>query len=659
MKKKIFALFLCFVLTASLAACTDNTSETTSSGKESVESDASTAAKASDAAKTAYTAGTYTGTAAGRNGDVTVEVVVTDSEIVSVEVIDHQESVGVADPAIERIPEEITQYQSLGIDAVSGATITSEAILEAAAAALEKAGADVDALKANTVEKAAGETVEKTADVIVVGGGGAGISAAASAAAEGKSVILIEKTAALGGNTLASGGVWNAVNEELDANTASDEGRLATLQSYLEYDESLFEGEFLTAYQTLKTQISEYIASDSSTLFDSIEFHLIQSYLGGRRTDLDGNTVYGDYDLLYTLVSNSNSTIEWLKETVGSEFNDFLSEPIGSLWLRALTAKNSKQVDLFEKPAAYVEENGGEIIFECTADELLTEAGAVTGVHASLTDGTEVVLHANNGVILATGGFGANTEMVMEYDNYWGDLLYEEIGTTNITATVGEGIEMAQNAVNADVTGMEFTQLMPIGYASSGILALGNGTNVMYVTPEGVRFVDEYAERDVISMAAFTNGGENGLFYEIGLKSNISLWSDADCYEADTIEELAELVGMDPDVLAAEVEKYNGYVESGVDTDFGKTVFTSSIIAKDGDTYVARAMKPSIHHTMGGLVIDTDCHVLNKDGEVISGLYAAGEVAGGIHAGNRLGGNAIADVYTFGHIAGTNAAKGE
>lgn len=653
MKKKIISMLLCAAMTASLAGC--GQSKDTAQATEAAATTAATTAAESGAGT--YTAGTYTGTAKGRNGDITVEVTVTGDEITSVVVKEHQETEGIADPAIERIPQRIVEGQSLGIDAIAGATITGDAILEAVANALEQAGADVEALKAKKVEKIAGETVEKTADVIIVGGGGAGISAAAAATSEGKTVILIEKTAALGGNTLASGGVWNAVNKDLDAATSSDDGRAATLKTYLEYDEALFEGEFLDAYKTLKQQITDYLADDTSHLFDSVEFHLIQSYLGGLREDLDGNSIHGDYELLNTLVANSDATIQWLEETAGSEFNDTLSEPIGSLWLRAQTPKNSKQVDLFDQPAAYVENNGGEIIYECTAEELIVEDGAVTGVNASMSDGTKVILHGNNGVILATGGFGANTEMVMQYDNYWGDNLYPEIGTTNVSATVGEGITMAQEAADADVTGMEFTQLMPIGFASNGQLALGNGTNVMYVTPEGKRFVDEYAERDVISQAAFDNGGEHGLFYEVGLRSNCALWNDEDCFEADTIEELAEMIGMDPAVFSAEVEKYNGFADAGKDDEFGKSVFTTKIETKDGDKYAARAMRPSLHHTMGGLVIDNDCHVINKSGEAIKGLYAAGEVIGGIHAGNRLGGNAIADVYTFGRIAGTNAAN--
>ena len=611
-----------------------------------------------------YTPGSYTGVASGRNGDIVVEVTVSDAAIESVVITEHSETEGLADPAVERIPAEIVEYQSLGLDTVTGATITSAAILQAAANALEQSGANVSALRNVPVEKLPGETIEKTADVVVVGGGGAGITAAVSVADQGKSVILIEKTAALGGNTLASGGVWNAVSPEIDALIASSDSRTETLRSYLSYDESLFEGAFLEDYRTLKAQIEEYLAGDTSTLFDSNEFHLIQSYLGGMRTGLDGAVITGDYDLLHTLVWNSDATLKWLMETTGAEFRtDTLVEPIGALWLRAHVYSNSKWIDMFERPRDYVLANGGEILLECAADKLITEGGAVTGVHAVMADGTEVVLHANNGVVLATGGFAANSEMVKEYDTYWGDMLDDVVGTTNISATVGDGILMAQEAVDAAVTGMGFTQLNPGSFASDGTLALGNGSNVMYVTPEGHRFVDEYAERDVISIAAFEHGGEGGLFYEIGIKSQLepsmSLWRDRDCYEADTLEELAGMIGIDPAVLTAEVEKYNGFVESGVDTDFGKTVFTCKIESVEGDSYIARAMRPSRHHTMGGLKIDTACHVYNTSGEIIPGLYAAGEVTGGIHAGNRLGGNAIADVFVFGRIAGANAANAE
>lgn len=609
-----------------------------------------------------FTPGQYQGTGNGRNGSIEVEVTLSEDKIESVEILSHSESEGISDPAIAKIPAAIVEEQSLAVDAVTGASLTSAGILEAVTDAIAKSGADTESLMQKEEKAASGETIEKTADVIIVGAGGAGISAATAATSEGKTVIIIEKTASAGGNTLASGGVWNAADPEMDAITPSEEGRLTILKSYLEYDDSDFQEEYLDAYHTLRDQINEYLEGDTSMLFDSTEFHLIQSYLGTIREDLDGNMIYPDYDLISNLVYHSLDTMKWLSETTGSEFNDkVIIEPNGALWKRAHIEKNSKWEDLFGRPIAYIEEQGAEFIFDCTADQLIVEDGAVTGVHAALQDGTEVVLHANNGVILATGGFGANFDIVREYDNYWGDILDKVNSTTNISAAQGEGIIMAQEAVDAATTGMGFIQMNPIGFASNGALAQGNGGNVFYVNENCERFVNEYAERDVVSRAALENCADGGLFYEIGLKSqlepSLALWQDADCYEAATIEELAEAVGLDPQALIVQTEKYNGYVEAGEDPEFGKSIFYCKIETEGDDMYVCRKLRPAIHHTMGGLVIDTECHVYNTDNEIIKGLYAAGEVTGGIHAGNRIGGNAIADVFTYGRIAGESAAS--
>lgn len=642
--KKLLKVVLGLMLTVSMAAC-----GTTDTGSD---------------AGAGYKAGTYTGVAAGRNADITVEVVLSETAIESVTITDHAETADIAAPAISGIPEAIVTHQSLGVDAISGATITSDAIVAAVANALESAGADVEALKNVEVKVEAGEPIEKTVDVVIVGGGGAGISAAAAATEKGAKVILIEKTAALGGNTLACGGVFNTISEELIEKTAMMDSKVKALEAYLEMDEAEFEGEYLNVFKTLKGQITEYLNGDKEHLFDSIELHTIQTYLGGKRTDLDGNEISGNFELVTTLTTKSYETAMWMTNLWGAEWEDYLSEPIGSMWLRSLKAVgNDKKTNWFDKPAAYVTENGGEIMYNTTADKILTEDGKAVGVHATMADGTDVTVHAN-AVIITTGGFGANTEMVMQYDNYWGDDLYAEIGTTNVNSTVGEGIVMAQEALNAAVTGMEFTQLMPISFASNGILALGNGSNVIFVNPEGERYVNEYAERDVLSKAAFEFGGEEGLFYEVSTReTSINLppmWNDTDCYEAKTLEEVAAMVGIPAEALVNTVNTYNTYVDNQYDEDFQKEALATRIELKsENDTYTIRVMKPSIHHTMGGLMIDGETHVYNTDGEVISGLYAAGEVIGGMHAGNRLGGNAITDIYTFGRIAGYNAAEGK
>ena len=597
----------------------------------------------------AYNPGTYTAEVRGHNGPIKVSATFSSDAITSVEVLEHKETVGVADPAIERLPRQIVEHQALGLDTVSGATITSYAILAGVSSCVKQAGGDVDALRAKVIKKTPGPKITKTADVVVIGAGGAGMAAAMSAVENGASVIVIEKNAAIGGNTLISGCAWNAANPALSSKTPAATGLNQKLQSFLEMDETELPPEFRPTLRVLKEQIATYLAGDTSMMFDSVELHMIQTYFAGKRQGLDGTTIEGSFDFIEILCRKSLETQEWLKKTAGTVFRDRLGEPIGSLWKRS-NGPVDKWEDFFVKPAKYITSNGGEILCEVTGKELIVEDGRVVGVKAVMVDGTPMELFARKGVVLATGGFGGNTAMVIEYNNYWPDL-DPNILTTNRKEIVGEGIIMAL-AVGADLTGMGYTQLMPIGWADTGLLAGGGGSNVMYINQEGRRFVNEYAERDVISKAAFANGT---LFYELKSLGTATTPESHVVFIADTLEEMAAKLGCDPEVLKSEVERYNSFVEQGYDPDFGKTSFTDPV----EPPYIARAMKPSIHHTMGGVRIDTDCRVLNKEGKIIPGLYAAGEVTGGIHAGNRVGGNAIADIFVFGRIAGANAAKGK
>ena len=212
---------------------------------------------------------------------------------------------------------------------------------------------------------------------------------------------------------------------------------------------------------------------------------------------------------------------------------------------------------------------------------------------------------------------------------------------------------------------MGFTQMKPVSDPNTGALFTGlqvPPANFVMVTQAGKRFVNEYESRDKLTQAAIDNGG---LFYLIAddeIKKTAMNTSQAKIdkevaagilYRADTLEELAEQLGMDPAVLVDTVAKYNNYVSAGKDPEFGKNVFDLKVAVAP---FYATPRKPAVHHTMGGLRIDTEAHVLDKAGAIIPGLYAAGEVAGGIHAGNRLGGNALADIFTYGRIAGKNAA---
>ena len=249
--------------------------------------------------------------------------------------------------------------------------------------------------------------------------------------------------------------------------------------------------------------------------------------------------------------------------------------------------------------------------------------------------------------------------MVQETNEYW-PVISDEIGTTNASGMTGDGIVMAQ-AVGADTVGMGFVQMMPIADPVTGDLFTGiltqSTANYLFVNSEGKRFVNECEARDTLAKAAIENGG---IFYMISdlpmaKTARVTNWETemerGNAIMADTLEEL----GFDEAAtqnLIASVAQHNKAVETGIDPEFGKNTFELKI---EEAPFLATPRKPSLHHTMGGLRIDTQTHVLDQQGNIIPGLYAAGEVTGGIHGGNRLGGNAVADCFTFGKIAGETA----
>jgi fumarate reductase flavoprotein subunit len=616
-----------------------------------------------------YKAGTYTAKGKGNFGDVTVTVTFSETAITDIKIGENKETPDIAKPAFTNIPKAIIEGQTLAVDVVSGATNSSRAVLQAVEDCVRQAGGDVEALKA---AKGAGaspkEQIEKTADVVVIGGGGAGLAAATSAAENGASVVLIEKTAALGGNTLRAGGAYNAVDPKRQQAVKMTKPLLDDLKALLNAKESDF-GEFGPTLKELKRQINEYLQSgNTDKLFDSVELHMIQTYLGGKRTAPDGTEISGNVDLVRTLCTNSPKAMEWL-EGYGLKWKDDISTVLGALWPR--THGNTQPIgtgyiNTLSKAATDL---GVEIMLETKGEELIVENGRVVGVKAKKTDGTPVVLKANKGVVMATGGFSANPEMRAKYNIYWPDLP-KTMPTTNTSAATGDGIVMGE-AVGANLVGMGFIQLMPSSHPVTGALSGGLWTSAesqVFVNKEGRRFVNEYAERDVLAAAALKQ--PDGLFYIIcdqvtagnpqpGGKNG---WGDdidtlietKSVYKADTLEDLAKQLGMSPSVLVEEIKKYNSYVEQGHDPEFGKSNFGPKI---EVPPFYATPRSPSVHHTMGGLEIDTLARVIDKNGKPIPGFYAAGEVTGGIHAGNRLGGNALADVMVFGRIAGESAAK--
>ena len=614
-----------------------------------------------------FTAGTYRAYASGWGVlPIVLDVTFSDYAVIAIEVVSHDETDGSSCPAFEQVPAQIIEHQVLMVDAVAGATMTRMGIIAAVADAAEQAGG-MAALAGALPPPVAGDPIDREVDVVVVGGGGAGMTAAIAALENGaSSVILVERNSAVGGNTLASGNgftAWNAVIperlEQMEA-MGGPEGQRNRLNFYLNLDPATFAAGFDQRLITLQGQIREFLDGDDTVQFDSIEFHMVQTYFHSRRTELDDTVVYANYDLVRTMVYNSPDAARWI-EGLGGQFEERLGEAVGALWRRGLRPVRGNHQDLFVPMLTLYDQLGGEIMLNTRIESLIYEGGEVLGVRGAKTCGTPVTIHAGS-VVLATGGFAANLEMVARYDNFWGAENVAMItGTTNIDAAQGDGILMAQ-AVGADVYQMGIAQLMQLGFAYNGVLATGHANYSFYVNTDGHRFINETAARDTVCFAAFSEGGT---FFEI--RSNINeVWNQlalvgdgtGRIYSADTIEELAVQVGIDPDVLVETFERFVEFAREGRDEDFGRTTF----FRRDGELPIEtgpwhiRVLRPSTHYTNGGLRTDLTTRVLNTDGEPIPNLFAAGEVASGVHGGNRLGGNAIAEVFAFGRVAGEAAA---
>ena len=613
------------------------------------------------------------------------------------------------------------------------------------AAAEQAKVTNLSAFKANTVKHEAGAAIEDTWDVVIVGAGGAGMSAAAQAAQDGNTVLVIETNAEMGGNTLVSGGAYQSVMPYLvwdaqdpDATTGeyngqtydkvkNDAGRIEILQVILDWSEKPFDGtldadhpfvagdiklnavrgvhpEYLETLKTLKSQIKAYMnwaqpklnagAKETDlTLFSTIELHIFQTYYGGLRPNADGSEWnYGQYDLVKQFVEGGQDIKPWLTEQGGEIENDRQFTLIGCLWQRenaplggnvAGNNHSSKWGTYFKVPENTLlsANSKNQVMTRTTATELITEEGKVTGVKAVQYDGTPVTAHADKGVILATGGYGANIKMVQETNDYWDPaFIADNIGTTNRNSLQGDGIRMGQ-AVGADVVGMGWTQMMPLGWVDNGNLSRGAGENVIFINAAtGKRYVDESAERDVLSKGGFENGMSKELAQELGLKyvpgiyvEVSSLVNNASMVGPDiegrqytwTVDQLAEKLHLDKQVIIDTITEYDNYV-MGLSKDLPvEKLATQGTIGdvemdENGnykpetykiDKLFVRFQAPSTHHTMGGLKVDTARRVLDTDGNAIDGLYAAGEVTGGFHAGNRLGGNAITEIIVSGRTA--------
>lgn len=615
-----------------------------------------------------FESGSFTVTTPGHNGDIPMVVTLANNRIEDIEIDTSGESEGIADVVFTRIPKQIIEGQTLNVDILSGASVTSNGVIDGVAKAIKLAGSNPDILRKRPKAPSALETedVAYAADVVVVGAGGAGLTAAAKVLQEGKRVIVVEKFPAVGGNTVRTGGPMNAANPQWQNTFDAILGESHTLEEIVAIDEGTIDEDYLEDFRALKTQIGTYLTETSNHhhyLFDSELFYRIQTYLGGKRRDQQGNEIYGQYDLVKLLTDKGLESVEWL-ESIGVEFDkEEVTMPVGALWRRGHKPLKNEGYAYVSALQRFVEDNGGVIITDTGVKELIFEEGRVVGVIGEGMNGQQVTARGE-AVILASGGFGANTKMLKEYNTYWTEI-NDDIKTSNSPAITGDGIILGQS-VGADLVGMGFSQMMPVSDPETGALFSGLQVppqNFVMVNQVGKRFVNEYGSRDALTQAAIDNGG---LFYLIAddeikktaynttqekIEKQVAAGT---LFRDETLAGLATQLGIDPEVFESTISAYNTYVDKGFDPEFGKDVFDLKVTVAP---FYATPRKPAVHHTMGGLKIDTETHVLDTDGKMIAGLYAAGEVAGGIHAGNRLGGNSLTDIFTFGRIAGVTAVK--
>lgn len=609
--------------------------------------------------------GKYQVTAVGHSGELPMTVEFSADRIEDITIDTRSETEGIADVVFEKIPSEILAGQTLNVDAISGASMTSKGVIDGVAAAVKLAGGDPDILKNRprpVQQKVA--PIELDTDVVVIGAGGAGLTAAATALQQGKRVTVLEKFPSVGGNTVRAGGPMNAADPQWQNQFAANPGERTTLAGILKIDEATIDAAYLSDFRALKAQINAYLKNTTATneyLFDSTLLHRIQTYLGGKRTDLQGHEIHGQYDLVKVLTDNVLTSVHWLQK-IGVAFDQSeVTMPVGAKWRRGHKPLKSQGFAYISALKDFVTQHGGQIMTDTAAQQLLMENNAVCGVIAEGAAQQKVTLHAK-AVILASGGFGANTKMVQHYNTYW-EQIDDDIKTSNSPAITGDGIRLGQS-VGADLVGMGFIQMMPVSDPETGELFSGlqvPPANFVMVNQQGRRFVNEYEGRDVLAKAAITNGGLFYLIADDAIKETAYNTNQAKIdqqvaagtlFRGDTLEDLARQINVDPAVLSKTIADYNTAVEKGIDPAFGKDVFDLKVVKAP---FYATPRKPAIHHTMDGLKIDPQAHVLDKNGVAIPNLFAAGEVAGGIHAGNRLGGNSLADIFTFGRIAGLNA----
>ena len=611
-------------------------------------------AQGKKAAPLALKNGTFEGKAYGNNGWLTVEVTIKDNKITDIKTPGQRETKYLGDTAIREIGKDVLQYQTLNVDNIAGATVTSTALKTAIAQAIEKAGGDIAAFQKpvpEKIKKVAGIT-KGSADLIIVGAGGAGLSAAVTAKdLDVKNVLVLEKMPVIGGNTLRCASAFNAADPDRQkALPMTETLKEAVVKAISEKPVS---EEHAKLMADVKAKYEAYLKSGSKTLFDCPEWHALQTYNGGDKV--------GQIPLIRQYSNNVLDTLHWM-QSKGSPVMDRVSQGAGALWQRTHQLDAPAGLGLIDPLYQSAVKQGVNFKLGMRVQDLiLNDKGRVIGVTATDKVGNKYEFTSKDGVILATGGYSQNKEMRRKSAPH----LTPEMVSTNQPGATGDGIVIATRH-GADTTGMNYVQVYPLATPGTGALQgrarkMSGLDDVIDVNKNGERFVKEDARRDEFVAAIKKQPG--GVVYDINDSSIVkplnsfnedveTLVSIGRIYKADSLADLAKQLGMPADKLEATVAEFNKMVEAKNDPKFGRKLFDRPIVKPP---FYAAPRAPSIHHTMGGLQISTNAQVLDKNGKPIPGLYAAGEVTGGIHGSNRLGGNATADVLTFGRIAAKSA----
>lgn len=581
-----------------------------------------------------YTAGVYTAQANGNNGPVTVEVEVSDAEILSVKVTEHAETAGLSDTPIERIPAKIVEGQTLAVDTVSGATNTSNAILKAAEDALAQAGADIEALKAvQEKDETAGETAGRHVQALVIGAGGSGLAAAITLQEQGIETLVVDKMANAGGATALTGALING--------------------------------------GCSKQQAERGVTDDVQTMFmDAMVYGSFQN----------------DARMTWLMVNNTGDSVDWLHDTVGVEFEEAINHFPEHTNDRAFYPKGKQPGYLTGTMEQHYLSNGGELLLETRAQHLLTEDGRVIGASCSTADGT-LNIYADV-TLLATGGYGAS--VALRPADQMGTLFYgassstgdgiimaEEVGAMThymqYLKSYPQGIEKPLDGGNITADGTTFRGNAYISPLASQAVTLNDGA--IYVNVEGERCMNE--NMDFVSIKKVTQKQTDMTVYLVmdqkgydkwmgmmevsaGLTPEIvAPWLDADdgkpvFRKGATVEEAAAKAGIDAEKLSATVAHFNEMVASGKDDDFGRAEMSVGLDS-DGPIYIVE-QRLRMATSLGGLKTSTSFEVYDENEQAIDGLYACGEVIGGVHGDESMPSNCVAWAVTSGRLAAKAAA---